>query len=100
MLQARLSAHCPALVLDFSEVDFIDSRGIATILEYLRDCATYGGRIALAALNPNVKPVIDIVRLDTVMPIFATLAEAVAGLKIAANKGSSSEDPAAPAIAG
>jgi len=81
MLQARLNAHCPALVLDFSEVEFIDSRGIAAILEYLRDCATYGGRIALAALNPVVKPIIDIVRLDTVMPICASVVEAIATLK-------------------
>jgi len=81
MLQARFKAQCPALVLDFSAVDFIDSRGIAAIIEYLRDCATHGGKLALAALNPEVKPIIDIVRLDLVMPIFATVAEAVAVLK-------------------
>jgi anti-sigma B factor antagonist len=78
MLQSKLTGRCPALVLDFTAVDFIDSRGIAAILEYLRDCAEYGGRIALAALNSNVKPIIDIVRLDKVMPIFATVAQAVA----------------------
>ena len=81
MLQSRAKAGCPALVLDFAQVDFIDSRGIATILEYLRDCGSYGGKIALAALNPSVKPIIDTVRLDLVMPIFETVAEAVASFK-------------------
>ena len=81
MLQSKLNEQCPPLVLDFAGVEFIDSRGIATILEYLRDCAEYGGTVCLAALNPTVKPVIDVVRLDKVMPIFDTVAEAVAALK-------------------
>ena len=81
MLQAKLNGRCPALILDFSAVEFIDSRGIATILEYVRDCAEYGGIICLAALNPIIKPVIDVVRLDKVMPIFGTVTEAVRALK-------------------
>jgi anti-sigma B factor antagonist len=81
MFQSKLKAHCPALILDFSNVAFIDSRGIAAIIEYFRDCAAYGGRVALAALNPDVKPIIDTVRLETVMPIFASVREAVAALK-------------------
>lgn len=81
MLQSKVRAQCPSLVLDFARVDFIDSRGIAAILEYLRDCAESGGKIALAALNRNVKPIIDTVRLDKVMPIFATVPEAVVAMK-------------------
>ena len=81
LFQGRLKEKCPALVLDFSQVQFIDSRGIATILEYLRDCGEYGGRICLAALSPEVKPIIDTVRLDTVMPIFAAVPEAIVAMK-------------------
>jgi anti-sigma B factor antagonist len=81
MLQVKAREHCPALVLDFTGVDFIDSRGIAVVLEYLRDCATYGGGVCLAALNAAVKPIIDVVRLETVMPIFSTVTEAVAKMK-------------------
>jgi anti-anti-sigma factor len=81
MLQAKLQTRCPALVLDFAGVDFIDSRGIATIIEYYRDCAGYGGTVCLAALNPDVKPIIDTVRLETVMLIFANVPEAVNTLK-------------------
>ena len=81
MLQAKLKARCASLVLDFTEVDFIDSRGIATIIEYLRDSADYGGKFCLAALKPEVKHIIDVVRLQLVMPIYDTVAEAVAGMK-------------------
>lgn len=81
MFQSKVKEQCPALVLDFSRVTFIDSRGIAAVIEYFRDCASYGGKICLAALNPEVKAIIDVVRLETVMPIFATVNEAVAELK-------------------
>jgi anti-sigma B factor antagonist len=81
MFQSKLKSRCPALVLDFSNVAFIDSRGIAAIIEYFRDCTAYGGKVALAALNSEVKPIIDTVRLETVIPIFATVQEAVTLLK-------------------
>ena len=90
MLQAKVNSQCPALVLDFGDVEFIDSRGIATILEYLRDCADHGGTVCLAGLNATVKPIIDMVRLDTVMPIFETVPEAVAALKA---RGKSAAEP-------
>ena len=81
MLQAKINAHCPALVLDFSRVEFIDSRGIAAIIEYFRDCGERGGVICLAALSPEVKPIIDTVRLEKVIPIFGSVPEAVAAMK-------------------
>ena len=84
MLQAKLKSRCPALVLDFTGIEFIDSRGIAAIIEYLRDCAPYGGKVCLAGLNAEVKPIIDTVRLEMVMPIFATIREAVAALRMPA----------------
>jgi anti-anti-sigma factor len=77
MLQAKIKKKCPALILDFSDVQFIDSRGIAVILECLRDVGLYGGRIGLAALHPDVKPIVDTVRLETVMPIFVSVGEGV-----------------------
>jgi anti-sigma B factor antagonist len=77
VLQAKVKEQCPALILDFSEVQFIDSRGIAVVLECLRDVSSYGGRVALAALHPDVKPIIDTIRLETMMPIFVSVREGV-----------------------
>jgi anti-sigma B factor antagonist len=81
MLQAKLKSRCPALVLDLHQVDFIDSRGIAAIIEYYRDSAEYSGLVGLAALSPEVKPIIETVRLETIMPVFATVTEAVTAMK-------------------
>ena len=87
MLQAKCQSRCRALVLDFSGVDFIDSRGIAAILEYYRDTTEYGGTICLAALSPEVRPIIDTVKLETVMAVVPTVAEAVNTMKSAVEPG-------------
>ena len=81
MFQAKLKLRCPALILDFREVEFIDSRGIATIIEYYRDSGEYGGKVCLAALSPEVRPIIETVKLETVMSVFPTVAEAASAMK-------------------
>ena len=48
LLQNKIKARCPSLILDLSAVDYIDSTGLATIIEYFRDAAEYGGVLCLA----------------------------------------------------
>ena len=83
LFQSKLNEHCPALVVDLTAVDFIDSTGLATLIEYHRDAAAHGGVFSLAAINPNLKAIFDVVQLDKVLAIFPTVAEA----KSAINRG-------------
>jgi anti-sigma B factor antagonist len=76
LLQTQLKKHVPILVMDFSEVGYIDSSGLATLVEYYQQSRSYGGRIALAALNPRVRSIFDLVRLNEIFPIFDTVAVA------------------------
>src|SRR5712671_846696 len=64
LFQSKLNKRCPALVVDLTTVDFIDSTGLATLIEYHRDAAAHGGVFSLAGINPNL------------MAIFPTVAEA------------------------
>jgi anti-sigma B factor antagonist len=43
LLDDKAEYNCPALVLDLSAVSYIDSSGIAVILEGLRDAEKFGG---------------------------------------------------------
>ena len=81
LFRAKLRARCPALILDFGDVQFIDSTGLATIIEYRRDAAQHGGIVCIAHLNSAVAPVFEVVRLDLVLAILPSVADAVAGLK-------------------
>lgn len=81
LLQAKTSSKCPSLVVDFSGVDYIDSSGLATLVEYRRDSQKYKGSFSLAALSTRVRTIFELVRLNEIIPIHGTLEEAVAATK-------------------
>lgn len=80
LLQGKVAGRCPALVLDLHQVSFIDSSGLAAIIEYFRDAAEYGGVLCLVGLNDSLQTIFEIVRLDKVIPIFASMVLAKAAL--------------------
>ena len=71
---------CPALALDFSGVTFIDSSGLATIVEYCRKAAEFGGKFAIFGLTERVRTVFEIVRLDELFGVYENLEQARAAL--------------------
>lgn len=80
LFSAKSDWQCPALVVDFSGVTFIDSTGIAVLLEYLRDSRAYEGAFCITGPTERLRHIFKIVGLDKVMSIFPTVAEAVASL--------------------
>ena len=84
LFQAKIKAQTPALILELGKVDYIDSTGLATIIEYFRDSAKHGGVLCLACLQDNLKTTFQIVGLDKSIATFETLKEAIAALKCGA----------------
>ena len=61
-----------ALVLDLSEVSFIDSSGIAVIIEHLRSAARRSKAFCIGGMSESVKEIFEIVNLQKAMPVFET----------------------------
>lgn len=80
LLQGKIAGQCPALVLDLRRVSFIDSSGLAAIIEYFRDAGEYGGVLCLTGMSDSLKTIFEIVRLDQVVPIFESTADAKSAL--------------------
>ena len=72
------SAAMKALVVDLSQVRYMDSSGIATLVEALQTCMKYGLQLRLADLSPPVKDVFELARLAAVFEIYAPLNDAMA----------------------
>jgi len=81
LLQSKVKAKCPKLLLNFEEVGYIDSSGLATLVEYYQGSRTYSGKIYLAALSTRVKSVFDLVRLSEIFSISPSVDEAKKSLK-------------------
>ncbi len=81
LLQGKIKEKCKALVIDFSGVEYIDSSGLATLVEYRRDSQKYEGTFALAALSTRVRTIFELVRLNEIITIKPTLEEALTAVK-------------------
>lgn len=68
------------VVLDLSEVQFIDSSGLGAIVAAMKSLGR-NRTLALAGLTPNVEKVFKLTRMDSVFRLFATLPEALVDLK-------------------
>ncbi len=66
------------VVVDLSGVSYIDSSGIATLVEGLQWSHNSKNKFRLAALTPGVKDVFEIARLLTVFEVFDTKEQALA----------------------
>jgi anti-sigma B factor antagonist len=80
-LKPKSTKKTPCLLLDFSEVNYIDSSGLATLIEYFQVVRGFGGKLALASLSPRVKNVFEIVRLEQIFSLHPDVPSALAALK-------------------
>jgi anti-sigma B factor antagonist len=69
-----------ALLIDLSQVRYMDSSGIATLVEGMQNCLKKGARLRLFELSPPVRDVFELARLSSVFEIFLTSNEARKGL--------------------
>lgn len=65
------------LVVDLSEVSHIDSAGVGTLVEIFRRMKAANGQMSLVGLQPRVRGVFEITKLDRFFPIFKTTDEAL-----------------------
>jgi len=79
-LHEFVEAKTPVLLVDFSAVGYIDSSGLATLIEYVRDSKPFAGKFALFGLQPKVKMVFELVRLNELFTIAETKESALATL--------------------
>src|ERR1700732_197528 len=52
------------LIVDLSRVTYIDSSGLAALIEGMQNVEEYGGKFALAGLPDTIRTVFEIARLD------------------------------------
>ena len=66
------------LVLNLAEVPYMDSSAIAVLVEALQKMRKTGGKVFLTNLQPRVKGLLEIARLDSIFSVVPTEDEALA----------------------
>ena len=65
------------IVVDLKAVGYMDSSGLATLIEGLQKSAEYGGKFRICQLQQGVKDVFELSNLDQVFEIHETLETAL-----------------------
>jgi anti-sigma B factor antagonist len=73
----ELQSGVPSVLLNMSEVSYIDSSGIATLVEGLQLSRQTRTRFGLFGLRSNARSVLELARLHKVFNIFADEQEAL-----------------------
>jgi anti-sigma B factor antagonist len=66
-----------AVLVDMSEITYIDSSGIASLVEALQSARKAGGRFALISVSDAALRVLQLARLDKVFQVFSTVEAAL-----------------------
>ncbi|MHC4429252.1 MAG: STAS domain-containing protein, partial [Planctomycetota bacterium] len=64
------------LVIDLSGVPYMDSSGVATLVEAMQIARRTGSKLVLAALQEKVRSIFEIARLDMVFSIVNSVDDA------------------------
>ena len=67
----------PVLIVNMTNVSFMDSSGLATLVGALKWCRENNSELKLVGLVERVKSIFEICRLDSVFEIYDSEAEAI-----------------------
>ncbi|PYL52908.1 MAG: anti-anti-sigma factor [Verrucomicrobia bacterium] len=66
------------LVVDLTKVTYLDSSGLAVLIEGMQNVQEYGGQFAVAGVQESDQHIFEIARLDQVFQIFPDVDSALA----------------------
>jgi anti-anti-sigma factor len=75
-LQNVLRQERSDLIIDLAEVPYMDSAGLGSILTAYASCQRQQHKFALASVSQRVLVLLQLTKVDTLLPIFDSVADA------------------------
>ena len=88
-VKAALARGARRIVLNVGRIRHMDSTCLGELIASFRVAAVHGGALRLAQPDAHLVQLLQITKLDTVIPTFDTEAAAVASFKVAGSHASS-----------
>jgi anti-sigma B factor antagonist len=77
-LRTLIANKPEVLVVDLAKVTYMDSSGLAVLIDAMQHVQEYGGKFAIAGAQESVRHIFEIARLDQVFQIFPDADSALA----------------------
>jgi anti-sigma B factor antagonist len=71
-------AGCTSLIVDLSNVDYLDSSGLGVLVAGLKRAREHGGEVHIVTSKVRIMRVLEVTGLDKIFSISSTAAEALA----------------------
>jgi anti-anti-sigma factor len=84
LLAEPIERGASRMVIDFSEVTYVSSAGLRSLLSTVKSCRRRAGDLRLAALQPQVEHVLSVAGFTSFMQVFADRDRAVESFEAAA----------------
>lgn len=72
----------PRVVVNLSQVNFIDSTGLATLVIGMKRCRQRQGDLVLCGIQQAIRVIFELTRLDKILTMTATQEEALAKVQV------------------
>jgi anti-sigma B factor antagonist len=79
-VEELLDARPKTLIFDLTNVEHMDSSGVQLMVQCSAAVRKNGGELRLAGANPRIARLFQITRLDSILPLFPSVATACEGL--------------------
>ena len=77
-LRAIVAKKPQRVIVDLAKVTYVDSSGLAVLIDGMQNTRKYGGEFSLVSMQENLRPVFEIACLDQVFEIFPDVERALA----------------------
>jgi len=77
-LNALLQKDQKRVVLDITGLDYVDSSGVGMLVSCLSNVKKAGGEMKVVGANSRIMRIFSMTGIDGLMPMFPTVAEAIA----------------------
>jgi anti-anti-sigma factor len=81
-LQDCLSRENPYVIINLSQVAFIDSSGLTALVAGMRDAKKIGGKFYICSIHRESRLVFEVTMMDSVFEIFKTQEDALAAIEL------------------
>lgn len=72
-----IAKKTPKVVINLTKVTYVDSSGLATLVEILKNMRAYGGRMRLTNMSQKIRSLFEITKLEKLFEIIAEEEEAL-----------------------
>ena len=83
---AQVNRDDDAVILDFTGIDFIDSSGLGAVIAVASNKQGWA-KLFLCGIKENVRRVMELTRLDTILPLYSSVADVIEILRQKPNFG-------------